>query len=229
MRQVKIIGLGGIGSWLAKAVAPILYYGERQPTLLSLIDGDKYEPKNHNRQAFKLSDSMSYKAEAQHAELAEFESPKLFIQAHNEFINHDNVSDYVCCDDIVLLCVDNHATRKTVSDHCATLRNVTLISGGNDYDDGNVQVYVRKNGRNKTANLTTYHPEIANPTDRPPDEVGCEQAIAQGETQTLTANFMCASIMLCLLQGALKDELPKICEVYFTTIKPTVSSVARKS
>jgi len=33
-------------------------------------------------------------------------------------------------EDLVLLAVDNHATRKLVSDHCARLDNVCLISGG---------------------------------------------------------------------------------------------------
>src|SRR5262249_60475714 len=87
-----------------------------------------------------------------------------------------NVGQLIRNGDHVLLCVDNHPTRKLVSDHCGTLANVALFSGGNEGVEpprergtyGNVQVYLRKGGRDLTVPLTRFHPEIANPKARCP-------------------------------------------------------------
>ena len=71
--------------------------------------------------------------------------------------------------EVVFLMVDNHASRHLVSRHASTLADLSLISGGNDYEDGNVQVYIRQGGLDLTPSLARYHPEIAAPrTGIPP-------------------------------------------------------------
>ena len=56
----------------------------------------------------------------------------------------------IAAGDVVFLMVDNHASRHLVDEHAATLADLTLISGGNDYEDGNLQVYLRRDGRDLT-------------------------------------------------------------------------------
>jgi len=93
--------------------------------------------------------------------------------------------------DIVVLAVDNHATRKLVTDHCAErLRDVCLVSGGNDGIEeradgtrlrgtyGGCQVYLRRDGVDVTPSLSRYHAEIREPADKAPDELGCVEAAA---------------------------------------------------
>ena len=69
--------------------------------------------------------------------------------------------------DVVFCTPDNHATRRLVERRCARLSDVALFSGGNDdVEDGctgtsgNVQVYLRADGRDVTNPLSTFHPEI---------------------------------------------------------------------
>jgi hypothetical protein len=103
----------------------------------------------------------------------------------------------------VLLCVDNHATRKLVSDHCGTLPSVALFSGGNDGVEpprqrgtyGNVQVYLRRDGKDLTAPLTRFHPEIANPAGKLPTELSCVE-LAASTPQILFTNLAVASALL---------------------------------
>ena len=103
--------------------------------------------------------------------------------------------------------MDNHATRKLVSDHCRRLRDVVLISGGNDGVEtdsagrqlrgtyGNCQVFLRRDGRDLSPALTRYHPEIAQPEDRLPTAKNCTEMIAS-VPQVLFANLQAAAAML---------------------------------
>jgi hypothetical protein len=92
--------------------------------------------------------------------------------------------------------VDNHPSRLLVSTHAGTLKDATLISGGNDFHDGNVQVYVRRDGANLTPSLSRYHPEIAAPRDRNPADLSSEALAAAGAPQLLFANLTVAALML---------------------------------
>ncbi len=98
--------------------------------------------------------------------------------------------------DILLMGVDNHKTRQVVSNYCCRLANVVLISGGNDITDGNVQVFIRKDNEDVTESLTRSHPEIDQPKDRAPNELGCEELAEEGEPQLLFMNLAIASTML---------------------------------
>ena len=104
--------------------------------------------------------------------------------------------------------MDNHATRKLVSDFCATRRsNICLISGGNDGvgEDasgrrlrgtyGNCQVYIRRDGQDVSPALTRYHPEIAQPADHLPTDQSCTELVAS-VPQILFANLTAAAAIL---------------------------------
>ncbi len=121
--------------------------------------------------------------------------------------------------DCVFLACDNHATRKLVGQHCSSgsLSDVVLISGGNDgIEDGltgtygNVQIYVRKDGTDITTPIERFHPEIANPTDQPPDELSCLELAAAGTPQLSFVNLAVASAMCNALLRLLmsRDKLP---------------------
>ncbi|MCX5892677.1 MAG: ThiF family adenylyltransferase [Deltaproteobacteria bacterium] len=208
MTEIKAIGIGGIGCALLPFLCRYLNYaGER--ARLTLIDGDRFERANAPRQAFARPGN---KAEVKARELAqEFEA--LSFRASPEYVTGDNVPRLITTGDFVFLMVDNHASRHLVDEHAANLRDLTLISGGNDYEDGNIQVYLRRDGRDLTPRLSRYHPEIARPQDRHPAELSCEELMAAGAPQLLFTNLMVASLMLNAFY-ALRLDLPGYCEVY---------------
>ena len=136
------------------------------------------------------------------------------IEAKTRFVTADNVFVYIPEGSCVFCGVDNHASRKLLSDHCSTLQDVILISGGNDFDDGNVQVYIRRDGKDVTVPLTHLHPEIEFPKDKNPAELDCMQLAATGTPQLLFANLKVSTEMLCAF-WAVTEKAVSYSEVYF--------------
>jgi molybdopterin/thiamine biosynthesis adenylyltransferase len=221
MLEIKAIGIGGIGCALLPFLCRYLQYSGDKARI-TLIDGDSFERANAARQAFTR---LGNKAEVKARELAqEFEN--LSLRAAPEFVTPENVSRLLKEGDIIFLMVDNHASRKLVSGHAATLADVTLISGGNDFTDGNVQVYLRRDGRDLTPSLSRYHPEIAQPQDRNPGELSCEELMAQGAPQLLFTNLMVASMMLNAFYAFTQERLD-YSEVYLDILENLTRPVSR--
>ena len=227
--KIVIVGLGGIGSWVVQALCPYLAFSGKSWTLV-LVDGDEYEERNRSRQAF---DSLGFKAEIQASWVAR-KYPQISVRSITQYLSADGAEDTypvqeaISSDDIVFSCVDNHKTRKMVADHCAKLRDVVLISGGNDYTDGNVQFFVRVAGENKTCILEKYHEEIARPRDKAPYELSCEE-LASSSPQLIFANLMAATLMLNAFYAYEQKKLDwQKPEVYFDILANAATPRVRK-
>jgi molybdopterin/thiamine biosynthesis adenylyltransferase len=221
MIEIKAIGIGGIGCALLPFLCRYLQYSG-EPARVTLIDGDRFERGNAARQAFS---GLGNKAEVKAGELArEYEA--LAFRSKPEYVTEDNVGRLIGEGEVVFLMVDNHASRHLVSRHVSSLADLSLISGGNDYEDGNVQVYIRQGGMDLTPSLARYHPEIAAPQDRNPAAMSCEELMAAGAPQLLFANLMVASLMLnafyALRQGGLNYS-----EVYLDIVQNLSRAVSR--
>ncbi|NLX99635.1 MAG: hypothetical protein GXY83_26175 [Rhodopirellula sp.] len=249
--RVVIIGLGGIGLFLARAVLTFLA-GLRQTlapgeeiTIL-LCDGDVFEPSNNYR--MDIPDFIN-KAEAVSGDFLERnDNLGLNLRCSPQYVTESNIEQIVAEGDLVLLACDNHATRSLVSRRCAggKLRNTILISGGNDGVEeglrgsyGNVQVYVRADGIDLTAPLDRFHPEIANPADHRPDQLGCDDLAAAGVPQLIFTNLFVASAMCNALIRQLMppsgepmydevalDVIDAVCQPHWISATPDASGPA---
>jgi len=203
--RVVFIGLGGVGKYVSQSAAAFLSGLQgampSQETNLLLVDGDEFSISNTYRMDVP---EFGNKAEAIGKGLLQsFDVPGFSVRWKPEYVTPDNVAEIIKSGDCVFLCVDNHATRKLVSDHCQTLRDVVLISGGNDGVDeglrgtyGNVQVYLREEWDDLTAPLTQFHPEIASPQDKAPHEMDCLELAAAGIPQITMVNMTVAAWMV---------------------------------
>ncbi len=204
--RVVFIGLGGIGMYVSKTAATFLAGLQKampdKETDLLLVDGDEFSFSNTYRMDVP---EMGNKAEVLGVEILNSHDnlSGFSVRWRPEYVTKENISEIIQESDCVLLAVDNHATRKLVSDYCQTLSSVVLISGGNDGVDeglrgtyGNVQVYMRQIGVDLTAPLTRFHPEIANPEDKSPADITCLEAVAAGVPQISMVNMAVASAML---------------------------------
>lgn len=222
MLDIKVIGLGGIACALLPHLARYLQ-ARGEAARLTLVDGDAFEARNADRQSFSR---LGNKAKVKAMELArEFED--LSFRAVSEFVTPENVEAIVRSGDVVFLAVDNHATRRLVSDRCRRLDDILLISGGNDYTDGNVQVYLRCAGRDVTPPLTRFHPEIADPADRSPHEMSCEALAQAAAPQLLFTNLAVASGMLNAFYAREQGKL-QYGEVYLDILEGKVGPMLRK-
>jgi molybdopterin/thiamine biosynthesis adenylyltransferase len=223
--DIKLIGIGGVGCALAPFLARYLQ-SERQRTgeavRITLVDGDAFESRNAARQSF---DGIGNKAKVKASELAR-SFPDLSFRAVPDFVTAENLPHLLRSGDLVFLAVDNHATRRTVSRFCEQLSDVVLISGGNDVTDGNVQIYIRQDGRDVTAPLTRFHPEIAEPKDKSPAEMSCEELAADASAQLLFMNLGIASAMLNAFYAWRSGRL-RYGEVYLDIVEGRAQPVTR--
>ncbi len=225
--RVIVVGCGGIGKALLPHLCRYLNYQNHQWRVV-LVDGDHYTSDNAIRQAFV---ALGNKAEVSRDELAPqftslvIEAVAAFVAGPDDAVHpqHEGqtvpVADLIKEGDTVMLCVDNHKTRLTVSWHCQTLKNVHLISGGNGTTDGNVQVYVRRNGKDLFMPIEGVHPEIeVAKSAKAPHEMSCEELAAAGTPQIYVANVFAATLMLSAFYAEL-NRANSAGEVFFTIVK----------
>jgi len=219
---ITIIGLGGVGSILAERMCRFLNYSNDLTADILLVDGDEYEQKNYERQEFTR---MGNKADIKATEL-QIKFSELRFDSYEAFVNEKNITETIREGEIVFLCVDNHKTRMIVSNYCKTLQDVILISGGNEFTDGNVQIYVRKGGKDLTPDLCAYHPEIANPNDKLPEEMSCEE-LSNSDPQLYFTNLGVATLMCWSFYNVVIKEQFERSEVYFDMLSMTTDAKIR--
>jgi len=202
--SVKLIGLGGVGGIVAR-YGGIFLASVGRAVRLVLIDGDAFEPGNASRMWFARHGNKA--AVVRDELVGGLQGSDLTVIAVEEYVDSGNLSRLVRSGDVVLLAVDNHATRKLVSDHVSTLDEIVLISGGNDGAGpdssgrvlrgtyGNCQIYVRRGGADVSPSLSRYHAEIREPGDHSPTELDCTE-LAASVPQIIFANLMAAASML---------------------------------
>jgi molybdopterin/thiamine biosynthesis adenylyltransferase len=222
MEKLIIIGLGGIGSILSDKISRFSNFDKARKTTITLVDGDYYEEKNFERQDFY---SLGNKAAVKANELrSRYEN--IDFESIPYFVDENLISKLIGEGNTVFLAVDNHKTRKLVSDYAKNLKDITIISGGNDLTDGNVQIYVRKGGENLTPSLTDYHPEIENPEDKLPNEMSCEE-LQNSEPQLFFTNLGVATIMCWSFYNIKNMDLTNS-EIYFDIKSMRAHSTSRE-
>lgn len=232
-QDLKIIGLGGTGGVVAR-YAGLMFAATGKQVREVLIDGDFFDlASNTARMYFQTAGN---KATVVRDELHPyFDHSQLTLVAVDEYVTPLNVSRLVRPGDIVLMCVDNHATRQVLCEHASSLDDIVLISGGNDgvgVDStgvarrgsyGNVQVMIRKDGVALTPSLDAYHPEIKNPADKRPDDLSCVELLAS-VPQILPANLQTAAAILSTLYLYLSGGL-HYAELAFDIVEGTMGPV----
>ncbi len=189
MNTIKVIGCGGI---FTQMMIPFMQYVHKKGDYkVTLIDGDEFEGKNSERQIFHM---MRNKALASMCYLQGI-NDKFVLDYVEQYLSEDNV-ELIEEGDIVMLCVDNHKTRKLVEDRTEELKDVTVISGGNELIDGNVMVIKKVKGKYLTKKFSELHTEIAEPKDKSPHEMSCLELAEAGTPQIVITNMNAGCIML---------------------------------
>ena len=236
--NIKVIGLGGIGSWLVQFIAKYARFTMLQNKKISItcIDGDSYDSLNRPRQNFEnLGNKARIKMLELKSEYDKYVPPGYTLEnfqfkSIDDYVSGDNIKSLICEGDVVFLCVDNHKTRRLVSKHCKNLDDIILISGGNDITVGNIQIYQKKEGEEITSDLCAYHPEIENPRDKAPYELSCEE-LQESAPQLLFTNVMVATLMCCAYYNLLTKKINinnQIGEAYFDICTLKCDSKLRK-
>ena len=233
--EIVVVGLGGIWSRLWLNVGDLACFTEASPKRMILVDGDEVEEKNLSRQGFIRSDLKRTKASVYEDRMRR-RYPELSVRGVGEFLTPKNMSDIISDRSIVVTCLDNNDTRRQVSEHAQTLRDVAVIQGGNELWDGTSYLYVRAEGEDKVIPMEKKHESVAKPKDKNPGEMSCEERLSQkGGEQILVTNAMVAAHMAAQFYDVLINwaiwrgkEVKRISEVAFDVREYSALGYIRK-
>lgn len=196
LKKVLVIGAGGTGSILIPQLARYLY-SQKFTGKLVIADGDKYSESNLDRQSFNPSKIGTNKAEYQNmvivSQLPGLQENVSFL---DKYLSKADVTELVGEDTIVINCADNNAIRKYVEDRVGQLSNAAHICCGNELRHGQVQVYLRRNGKDMTPTIFTDAPAFNSEKDDR-SAMDCETLAAlPSGGQLIASNMMCAALAL---------------------------------
>lgn len=189
--KIAIIGAGGIACHLLPSLSRL--------TAIHIVDGDKYEPKNADRQ-FPALKSEGNKAEVLAKHIKPVTSQKVTSQAtfmRDVTTTMDKGWKGV---EMIIGCVDNNASRRIIAE-VAEMLNIPAIMGGNHHAHGEAHLFV---------------PNFYNPFDHFefPDTEPTPWACNAAETieefpQTPMANFMASAAIMHILLSWEQSEKPQ--------------------
>jgi molybdopterin/thiamine biosynthesis adenylyltransferase len=186
-----LVGSGGTGTHVLHPL--IAYLTSREDSFdLAVIDGDTVEKHNLMRQLFTPINVMQNKAQSAVEPFGYLPN----VRAIPEYLGKANIGYIVEEGSIVLIAADNFTIRFLIQEHAQGLQNCVVINGGNEFDTGSCQIYIRQNGENITPPLSFLHPEVEE-ADSDRAELSCQQIAAlPSGGQLITTNMASALWML---------------------------------
>ena len=135
--KVTIIGIGGVGSWVAEALA------RSAIGHIVLIDLDDICVTNTNRQVHTLATTVGQlKVEAM-SERIKLINSSCKVTAISDFVNHDNLAEYLNNDsDYVVDAIDNARVKASMIKYCKRnkIKVITIGGAGAQIDPLKIQV-----------------------------------------------------------------------------------------
>jgi len=110
--RVSVVGLGGLGG----AVTEIL--GRAGIGNLNLIDGDRFEDSNLNRQFLSTCDRINTPKVQAAVERIHDINPSIRVKVHFEFLDRHNASQLLENSDVTVDCLDNIHARFVLENTC---------------------------------------------------------------------------------------------------------------
>lgn len=121
--HVEVIGIGGVGSWAAEALA------RNAVGKITLVDLDNIAESNVNRQIHALDGNFGKaKVSAMHERIVQI-NPSCIVHEVEDFITPDNLSALLKPCDVILDCTDD-AKAKVALAHFCKMNKTTLIMSG---------------------------------------------------------------------------------------------------
>ena len=134
--QVVVVGIGGVGSWAAEALA------RSGIGRLTLIDLDHVAESNVNRQVHALESSFGIAKVAAMKDRIAAINPECVVTAVEEFIDEANVAALVPSCDAVIDAIDQVRAKAALIAHCkrAGIRILTTGGAGGRLDPTRIEV-----------------------------------------------------------------------------------------
>jgi molybdopterin/thiamine biosynthesis adenylyltransferase len=185
-----IVGCGGIGGWLAQGLARTL--GAEDTVVL--VDGDKFEDKNLDRQLYAVGQVGVNKAAALARMLTR--GARCKFVAHPHYLGDlryplpGDPLDHIFCG------ADNHNARKETLNYADEHKALAVIAA-NGYTDAEAYVYFSP-WVDSAYDPRTYYPEILTDHSDDPLHPPCTGVVLESTPQLAIANMSAANQALWL-------------------------------
>jgi tRNA A37 threonylcarbamoyladenosine dehydratase len=128
--RIAVVGVGGVGSWAAEALA------RSGVEAITLIDLDHVAESNANRQIQALDHEFGKAKVVAMAQRIQAINPRAQVGCIEEFVTEDNVSELIHDFDLVLDCIDQVSAKAALIAHARAigLRVVTCGAAGGRTD-----------------------------------------------------------------------------------------------
>jgi len=122
--RILVVGLGGVGSWVAESLA------RSGIGNLDLLDLDDICMSNVNRQIHALDDNIGLSKSKVMQQRIKQINPDCRINAYEDFLTQDNLCDYVTKDlNMVIDCIDSVRVKAALISFCKR-RKIKIITTG---------------------------------------------------------------------------------------------------
>jgi len=135
--HVCIVGIGGVGSWVAESLART-HIGE-----LTLIDLDHIAESNINRQIHALSNTLGQAKTLAMAERIQQINPDCKVHCIDDHLSCENIIQYILHDfDYVIDCCDQFRIKAVLIDYCKSnkIHCITVGGAGGRVDPSRIQL-----------------------------------------------------------------------------------------
>ncbi len=181
--KVLVVGAGGLGS----AILP--YLSASGVGTIGIIDGDRVEKSNLQRQVMYSEDSIGQlKVDIVASKLKAINS-ETNIKTYNEFLNSDNAISIIENYDIVVDATDTVGIRYLINDACI-LANKPFVYGSVYRFEGQISVFNYKNGPTYRCLFKEKNTKVIN----------CEEAGVLGTTVGIVGMLQANEVMKMILE-----------------------------
>lgn len=122
--HVCVVGIGGVGSWVAESLA------RSGVGRLTLIDLDHVAESNINRQAHALDDTLGQAKVLAMAARIRAINPLCDLHLVEDFLDADNVAGLLGTFDVVVDAIDNVRAKVAMAAHCRAAGLTLIMAGG---------------------------------------------------------------------------------------------------
>lgn len=227
--QLVVVGTGGTGSYFLKelgAILSALIKEECDSYALSIIDGDRVEQKNLDRQNFLKEDVGQHKAIVLAQALKEHYG--IEVRAYPMYIDSAEQLKVVFKQmsgayyrrtvPILIGSVDNHRARQEMEKWFRQTPTGIWIDAANEFHTGEVVAAVKSNGKMLSPSRPYYFPEIMRSREKRASELSCG-VINQSSPQHRITNMAAAMLALSATLGILRNGFLPYKIVYFDVFK----------
>lgn len=236
--NIVCVGCGGTGSFFIKELARFMstYRNANVNIGLAIIDGDRIEEKNLERQCFIDEDINSFKALTMAEAIKEsFGIEKVFaypiylddkesLASIFSDIQKETAEKYKRMEPVNILigAVDNHPARQVMEKFFKESRSLFYFDSANEFSHGEVVFGGKHNGRILGRSRAYYFPAVMKDRSKKASEMGCG-VINKSSPQHIVTNMLAANLLLGKLTPLITDGKISLGISYFDAFEPFVN------